>query len=392
MGQTIRRLSIMLAGRDHRYVEFEWKFGSGGGSVRGSLDSTDDVLMFCRGTYRNLTGVFDAIRPYSSLLGQVVNLDKSHIYFGSGVSHQRRAKILPDFGIKTGSLPFIYLGVPLFKGSPTQAILRPIADRILEQLASWKSCTLSMAGRMREFGLIQSRTPFLVETFIFVFLRWLRLRCGRGFSMASKCRICGNDLETVSHLFLTCPYAAAIWDCLGVAFGIRLDASGSVVYMFEKAMEASLSTQVFNLWTTTIVSALSAIWFVRNQGHFGNVFIPLARSLSFIWASIRKANAIKKGTCTTRSLGAAGATTRALQIILVVWCPLPMGWLKVNTDGAADGLSGTGRMRERNTVADALSKIAVFSTEIQWWWGLPDSCTPMHYRNVNGFGNYRFRK
>ncbi|KAF3453875.1 hypothetical protein FNV43_RR04316 [Rhamnella rubrinervis] len=74
----------------------------------------------------------------------------------------------------------------------------------------------------------------------------------RGFSMASKCRICGNDLETISHLFLTCPYAAAIWDCLGVTFRIRLDASGSMVSMFEKAIKASLRTQVFNLWTTTI--------------------------------------------------------------------------------------------------------------------------------------------
>ncbi|KAF3445854.1 hypothetical protein FNV43_RR11031 [Rhamnella rubrinervis] len=31
---------------------------------------------------------------------------------------------------------------------------------------------------MREFRLIQSLTPFLVETFIFDYLRWLHLRCG----------------------------------------------------------------------------------------------------------------------------------------------------------------------------------------------------------------------
>ncbi|KAF3442982.1 hypothetical protein FNV43_RR16900 [Rhamnella rubrinervis] len=39
----------------------------------------------------------------------------------------------------------------------------------------------------------------------------------------------------------------------GVAFG-STEASGSVVSMFEKAMKASLSTQVFNLWTTAIGS------------------------------------------------------------------------------------------------------------------------------------------
>ncbi|KAF3443762.1 hypothetical protein FNV43_RR13452 [Rhamnella rubrinervis] len=32
------------------------------------------------------------------------------------------------------------------------------------------------------------------------------------------------------------------------------------------------------------------------------------------------------------------------------------------------------------------------SSGAQWWWGLLDSCITMHYRNVNGFANYRFRK
>ncbi|KAF3449531.1 hypothetical protein FNV43_RR10260 [Rhamnella rubrinervis] len=107
-----------------------------------------------------------------------------------------------------------------------------------------------------------------------------------------------------------------------------LDASGSVASMFEKAVEASLSTQ--------------------NQEHFGNVFIPLAYSLAFIWALTRESNVIQKGTIHNsvsdllafRSLGVTGVVSRASQIILVVWSPLPMGLLKVNTNGAADGCLG----------------------------------------------------
>ncbi|KAF3454131.1 hypothetical protein FNV43_RR04578 [Rhamnella rubrinervis] len=49
------------------------------------------------------------------LLCQIVNLDKSNVYFRSGVSHSRQAKILANFGINAGSLPFTYLGVPLLK-------------------------------------------------------------------------------------------------------------------------------------------------------------------------------------------------------------------------------------------------------------------------------------
>ncbi|KAF3432476.1 hypothetical protein FNV43_RR27216 [Rhamnella rubrinervis] len=48
--------------------------------------------------------------------------------------------------------------------------------------------------------------------------------------------------------------------------------------------------------------------------------------------------------------------------------------------------------REENIIADALLKLIVFSFGATWWWGLLDSCSSMHYRNVNGFENYKFRK
>ncbi|KAF3441089.1 hypothetical protein FNV43_RR19375 [Rhamnella rubrinervis] len=64
----------------------------------------DDVLMFCRGTYRNMSGIFYALNVYDSLSGQIVNLDKSHIYFRSGVSHSLKANIL---GSRLGRLCLI---------------------------------------------------------------------------------------------------------------------------------------------------------------------------------------------------------------------------------------------------------------------------------------------
>ncbi|KAF3440409.1 hypothetical protein FNV43_RR18693 [Rhamnella rubrinervis] len=61
--------------------------------------------------------------------------------------------------------------------------------------------------------------------------------------MASKCRICGKDSETISHLLLTCLYAAVIWDCLGIAFGLNLHAFDSMGSLFQKTMAVSLSSQ-----------------------------------------------------------------------------------------------------------------------------------------------------
>ncbi|KAF3434629.1 hypothetical protein FNV43_RR21714 [Rhamnella rubrinervis] len=122
---------------------------------------------------------------------------------------------------------------------------------------------------------------------------------------------------------------------------------------------------------------------------------------------------------------------QAPQIIHVVWSPPPIRWLKVNTNGVVDGCLGldgcggyfvTSRcfikgsfivpldscyayksellgviitiecakdFGEGNTVADILSKLDVSSSRVQWWWSLSDSCSSIHYRNLNGFENYR---
>ncbi|KAF3454008.1 hypothetical protein FNV43_RR04451 [Rhamnella rubrinervis] len=61
-----------------------------------------------------------------------------------------------------------------------------------------------------------------------------------GFSTPQN-GICGKDFGSISHLFLTCPALP-----FGIVLGLPWDQIGyfnSVVAMFEKAMEASLSTQ-----------------------------------------------------------------------------------------------------------------------------------------------------
>lgn len=52
-------------------------------------------------------------------------------------------------GFNAGQLPFVYLGVPLFKGKPKKCHLQPIADKIRLKLASWKGSLLSIMGRIQ---------------------------------------------------------------------------------------------------------------------------------------------------------------------------------------------------------------------------------------------------
>ena len=52
-------------------------------------------------------------------------------------------------GFSLGTLPFIYLGAPIFRGRPKKIYFQPIADRVKIKLASWKASLLSIAGRVQ---------------------------------------------------------------------------------------------------------------------------------------------------------------------------------------------------------------------------------------------------
>lgn len=65
------------------------------------------------------------------------------------MSQRRVAKISSFLGFSAGSLPFSYLGVPLFKGKPKSVHLQPIVDRIKGKLSSWKGTLLSIMGRVQ---------------------------------------------------------------------------------------------------------------------------------------------------------------------------------------------------------------------------------------------------
>jgi len=65
--------------------------------------------------------------------GQLVNPQKSSIYAGSITNH-RLSQIVNQLGFNMGSLPFSYLGVPIFKGKPKYVYFQPLADKVKMKL------------------------------------------------------------------------------------------------------------------------------------------------------------------------------------------------------------------------------------------------------------------
>lgn len=69
--------------------------------------------------------------------------------FHDGIPWARVHNINQILGFNGGTLPFCYLGVPIFKGKPKRSQLQPIAEKILAKLIAWKGLTLSYMGRVQ---------------------------------------------------------------------------------------------------------------------------------------------------------------------------------------------------------------------------------------------------
>ncbi|KAK2655736.1 hypothetical protein Ddye_008788 [Dipteronia dyeriana] len=112
----------------------------------------NDIFIFYRADSRSLRILSDFIDSYGAASGQLVSSEKSNYFLGRH-SLARKTIVESILGFKEGIFPFVYLGVPVFRGSPRGVYFQPLLDRVKARFAGWKGCFLSMAGHAQ---LIQS--------------------------------------------------------------------------------------------------------------------------------------------------------------------------------------------------------------------------------------------
>jgi ribonuclease HI len=108
----------------------------------------DDIMIFCSGTKRNIRCLLNIFLEYSTVSGQLVNRNKSRFYTGA-MTNSRVQMLAAMLGFCAGSIPFTYLGCPIFKGKQKASQFLSIIDKIKAKLATWKGTTLSIMGRIQ---------------------------------------------------------------------------------------------------------------------------------------------------------------------------------------------------------------------------------------------------
>lgn len=97
----------------------------------------DDIMIFCWGTIAKVRKIKRLFNLYRETSGQFIRAHKSNFYYGY-ITSRWLENISNILGFTADRLPFIYLGVPIFKRKPKKSLLQPIANKIKAKLAAWK--------------------------------------------------------------------------------------------------------------------------------------------------------------------------------------------------------------------------------------------------------------
>ena len=157
-------------------------FGSGGPTVTHLLFA-DDSVVFLEGSAENFDALRIILQDYEAASGQKVNLQKSAIFFGKGISDGRKIELHQVSGIAEEALSERYLGLPTIVGKSKEGTFRYVKECARGKVSGWKGQGLSKKARevLVKSGL-QSTPTFTMSCF-----------------QLSK-KMCGN-LSTISSNF-----------------------------------------------------------------------------------------------------------------------------------------------------------------------------------------------
>ncbi|XP_019432259.1 PREDICTED: uncharacterized protein LOC109339299 [Lupinus angustifolius] len=170
----------------------------------------------------------------------------------------------------------------------------------------------------------------------------------RGLALPSICNLCRSTEESSAHLFFNCSFAKLIWNWLSTQLGYPIDHASTKSLL---SISASWSPQLQQVLISTIVNSIAVIWHCRNKSRFDNLNINSAQAIQMI-----KLNTSFTGNFTKlcakpsllefsilRAFQVTAKYNKAPTISEVNWAMPLMGWVKINTDGAAKGSPGHAR-------------------------------------------------
>ena len=117
------------------------------GSEVSHLAYADDILIFTQAAAAPLRRLKECLTDYTDVSGQQVNLSKSNFYITE--AHEGwSTTIESEGGFSRGNFPFLYLGVPIYRGHKCTDMFIFLREKIARRISGWAHRHLSFGGRL----------------------------------------------------------------------------------------------------------------------------------------------------------------------------------------------------------------------------------------------------
>jgi len=141
-----------------------YKVGNNDSTQVSHLQFADDTLILGDKSWANIRAMRAILLLFQSLFGLKVNFTKSHLV-GVNVASSWLSEATMVLNCKVGTIPFVYLGMPIGGNSRRLSFGEPLLNRIKSRLSGWSSKHLSFGGRLILLKSVLSSLPVYALSF-----------------------------------------------------------------------------------------------------------------------------------------------------------------------------------------------------------------------------------
>lgn len=106
----------------------------------------DDLIMCCKGEFSSIYVLLRGFKLFCDSSVMKANANKSAFY-SCGMAEEEIHKVVADSRFMKCSMPFKYLGVPIFSKKITKAQCELLIEKIATKITVWSTRKLSYAAR-----------------------------------------------------------------------------------------------------------------------------------------------------------------------------------------------------------------------------------------------------
>jgi hypothetical protein len=137
------------------------------------LQYAEDTLFIGEACVENLWCVKAILWWFELMSGLKVNFTKSRL-FGVNVENDFITIAAKFLNCKLGTIPFVYLGLPVGANPRKEATWKPVIDILQKRLYSWQNRYVSLGGRVIFINSVLASIPIYYLSFM-----KMPLKCGR---------------------------------------------------------------------------------------------------------------------------------------------------------------------------------------------------------------------